>query len=216
MSTFAHTRTALAVFAALALSTTRAVAHPHVSVTHTATVVFDKGAIIAIDHVWYFDEFYSAMAVEGLDTNKDGKYSREELADLAKTNADGLKDFDYFTFPTLAGQALKVKEPSTQWSEFKDGKVSLHFRLPLEQPVATTTKGFQFSVYDPSYFISFDFAKTQPVTLDDNAPKTCKVDVSVPKQEADQAKKLGESFFDQLGGGNYGLGVAKTVSVSCG
>ena len=33
------------------------------------------------------------MAVEGLDTNKDGKYSREELAELAKVNVTSLKDF---------------------------------------------------------------------------------------------------------------------------
>ena len=62
--------------------------------------MFDKGAITGIDQVWFFDEFYTAMAVEGLDTNKDGKYSREELHELAKTNMEGLKEFGYFTFPT--------------------------------------------------------------------------------------------------------------------
>jgi ABC-type uncharacterized transport system substrate-binding protein len=35
--------------------------------------------IVGIRHAWTFDEFYSAMAVQGLDTNGDGVYSAEEL-----------------------------------------------------------------------------------------------------------------------------------------
>ena len=53
----------------------------------------------ACSHKWMFDEFYTAMAIEGLDKNKDGVYDREELAELAKVNIEGLKDFAYFTFP---------------------------------------------------------------------------------------------------------------------
>lgn len=201
---------------AMALSTVMgapASAHPHVTVANRTSVVFEKGAVVALDHVWYFDEFYSAMAVEGLDTNKDGVYSREELAELTKTNAEGLKDFDYFTHAKSGDTALKVAAPTEAWSEFKDGQLSLHFRLPLEAPVADP-KGFQVAVFDPTYFIAFDLVKTDPVSLI-GAPTGCKADVGVPKQEADAAKKLGESFFEQLGGGNYGLSLAKTVTVVC-
>jgi ABC-type uncharacterized transport system substrate-binding protein len=199
--------------ATLTFAALPAAAHPHVTVAHQATVVFDKGAVTAIDHVWFFDEFYSAMAVEGLDTDKDGKYSREELTELTKTNAEGLKEFDYFTFPTLAGQALKVAAPTASWSEFKDGQLSLHFRLPLAEPVVDP-KGFQLSVYDPTYFIAFDLVKKDPVLLA-GAPAGCQAGIGVPKQEADSAKKLGESFFEQLGGGNAGLSIAKTVTITC-
>lgn len=198
------------------LGTTDASAHPHVTVSHRATVAFEKGGVAAINHVWFFDEFYSAMAVEGLDTNKDGKFSREELAELTKTNAEGLKDFDYFTFPTRGGQPLKLGAPATGdfWSEVKDGQLALHFRVPLAEPLADPS-GFQFSVYDPSYFIAFDFVKQNPVDLA-GAPAGCTADVAVPKQEADGAKKLSESFFEQLGGGNASLSLGKTVTLTCG
>jgi ABC-type uncharacterized transport system substrate-binding protein len=205
---------ALSCAMAVAVVSSPVIAHPHVTVTHTASLVFDKGTIVAIDHAWYFDEFYSAMAVDGLDTNKDGTYSREELADLAKTNAEGLKDFDYFTHPTLANKPLKVVPPTTYWSEFKDGMLSLQFRLPLEQAVLADAKGFAFAIYDPSYFIAFDLAKKDAVKLD-GAPKGCALAVGVPKQEADQAKKLSDSFFEQLGSG-AGLGIAKTITLTCG
>jgi ABC-type uncharacterized transport system substrate-binding protein len=212
---FGRVGVTLAALVGAVAAATPASAHPHVTVTHRATVVFEKGAIVAIDHVWFFDEFYSAMAVEGLDTNKDGTYSREELAELSKTNAEGLKDFDYFTFPTQGGNALKVATPTAYWSEYKDAQLSLHFRLPLEKPVVPDASAFQFSVYDPTYFIAFDIVKKDPVKLADGAPANCKIDVAVPKQEADAAKKLNESFFEQLGGGNFGLGLAKTVTVAC-
>ena len=35
--------------------------------------------ITGIRHHWTFDEFYTAMAVQGLDANGDGVYSKEEL-----------------------------------------------------------------------------------------------------------------------------------------
>ena len=38
--------------------------------------------ITGIRHAWTFDEFYSAMAVQGLDTNGDGVFSAEELKPL--------------------------------------------------------------------------------------------------------------------------------------
>ena len=83
-------------------------AHPHVWVTVETTVLFDNGTITGFRHKWTFDEFYTAMAIEGLDTNKDGVYSREELAELAQVNIDGLKEFGFFTHPKLGEAALKL------------------------------------------------------------------------------------------------------------
>jgi ABC-type uncharacterized transport system substrate-binding protein len=200
----------------LALSALPARAHPHVFVTTSAIVQIEGGTITAIDHIWTFDEFYTAMAIEGLDTNKDGKYSREELAELAKTNMDGLKDFNYFTYPRLGEADLKVGAPTSYHLEHKDGVLALYFRLPLEKPVLTdATGGFNFAIYDPSYFIGFDMAQKDPVKLGPGAPKTCKVEVGVPKEQAADAQKLGESFFQQFGSSNVGFGLAKSAFVKC-
>lgn len=204
-----------AAAALLAAAAAPASAHPHIFVTHKASIAFDKGAIVGIDHVWFFDEFYSAMAVEGLDTNKDGKLSREELHELAKTNIEGLKDFDYFTKATLAGKELKVADPSDYWLEHKDGVLSLHFRSPLVEPVPANQKGFAFSIYDPSFLIAFDLVEKDPVALGDGAPAQCKVSVGVPEAEAEQNKQLNGAFGSQLGSGGLGLGVTKTVTVDC-
>ena len=50
-------------------------AHPHVWATVRSEIVLDANhQITGIRHHWTFDEFYTAMAVEGLDANKDGVY----------------------------------------------------------------------------------------------------------------------------------------------
>ena len=107
-----------------------AFAHPHVWVTVETTVLFEQGSIAGFRHKWTFDEFYTAMAVEGLDTNKDGIYSREELAELAKVNIDGLKEFAFFTYPKLAGQDLALGAPRDYWLE--------HGKAPADPDAART------------------------------------------------------------------------------
>jgi ABC-type uncharacterized transport system substrate-binding protein len=203
----------LAMVVAMLAFCVSAHAHPHVWVTVESTLLSERGAFTGLQHKWTFDEFYSAMAVEGLDTNKDGKYSREELAELAKVNVTSLKDFGYFTFPMLAGQALKVADPHDYWLETKDGILSLHFTVPFASPVLPEAKGFTFAVYDPSFFIAFDLAKTdQPVRLGEGAPKGCALKIGAPDRNPNDASALGESLTAMTG---FGVSVAKTVSVAC-
>jgi ABC-type uncharacterized transport system substrate-binding protein len=188
-------------------------AHPHVWVTVETTLLSERGAFTGLKHKWTFDEFYSSMAVEGLDTNKDGKYDREELAELAKVNVTSLKDFGYFTFPMLAGKAVKVADPTEYWLEYSDGILALHFTVPFASPVLPEAKGFTFAVYDPSFFIAFDLAKTdRPVRLGEGAPQGCALKIGTPDRNPGDASALGESLTAITG---FGVSVAKTVSVEC-
>jgi ABC-type uncharacterized transport system substrate-binding protein len=115
--TVSHVAGALAGAAMLTLGTAAAVAHPHVWVSVEATVVFEQGSIVGFRHRWTFDEFYTAMAIQGLDTNNDGIYSREELAELAQVNIDGLTDFKFFTFARLGNTDLAALPPKDYWLE---------------------------------------------------------------------------------------------------
>jgi ABC-type uncharacterized transport system substrate-binding protein len=105
---------AFSVAAMLSVSQT-AQAHPHIWVTVETTVQFDKGTVTGIRHRWLFDEYYSTMAIQGLDTNNDGIYDRKELAELAKINIDGLKEMGYFTSAKLGEQALAFTDPKDYW-----------------------------------------------------------------------------------------------------
>ena len=104
---------AAVVLATLPLDTAHA--HPHVWVSVESTVLVEQGSVIGFRHRWSFDELYSAMAIEGLDTNKDSVYSREELAELAQVNIDGLKDFGFFTVVKLGDKDLTFAAPKDYW-----------------------------------------------------------------------------------------------------
>src|SRR5262249_49172496 len=182
-------------------------AHPHMWVTVEGTVLYENGAFTGIRHKWTFDEYYTATAIEGLDKNNDGKYDRSELAELAKVNIDALKDFDYFTFPALDGQALKLGQPSDYWLEHKDGLLSLYFTIPFASPVLTEAKGFTFSIHDPSFYIAFELAKGEKaVQLSSGAPKTCSIKMDTPEQSNTAA--LGP--MSQLGGV---MSIGQTIAV---
>lgn len=208
---------AMAMIATLAATAApqSAAAHPHVWVSVETTVVYDKGAISGFRHRWTFDELYTTMAVQGLDANNDGAYDRKELSELAQVNIDGLKDFDYFTQAKLGTQALKIGAPKDYWLEYKDGVLSLNFVLPLAQPVLAEADGFSFAVSDPSYFIAFDLAKEQPIRLSEGAPAGCQANIVAAEQDKAELERLGQAFQKELGGAAMGVGIAKSVAVSC-
>ncbi len=203
--------------AALILGSAAAQAHPHVWVTMNEMVLYDKGTITGLQQAWTFDEMYTQQAIEGLDKNGDGKYDREELKELAQVNIDGLKEFEYFTFAKLGDTVLKFKPPVDYWLEHTDkGILTLHFTLPLEQPVSAEAPGFNFAVFNSSYFIAFDFAQADSVKLGANAPAGCKTTIHEPAEDAD-TQKLNEAFsgaMNQVGSVNLGSG-GKTVAVEC-
>lgn len=206
--------------AAISCFAAAADAHPHVWATVRSEVVFGpEKKITGIKHAWTFDEFYSAMAVQGLDANADGTYAKDELEPLAKVNVDFLKDFDYFTFVRRDGDEkfLPLKGPQDYWVEYDGTALTLHFTLPLETPLDPGSKKVTVDVYDPSFFVAFGFADKAPIKLAGSAPG-CAAKVAEPDPEAaEDAKALTESFFSQLGpNANYGSQFAQTVTVTCG
>lgn len=214
----------LGAVAALAMplwlgSPSAALAHPHVWVTVKTDVLFDgAGRISGFRHRWTFDEFYSAFAVQGMDKNGDGKFDRAELEPLAKVNIESLSEFGYFTFAWLGKEALERGEPQDYALEYRDGMLMLDFTLPLVKAVAAAqAPAFHFSVYDPTYYVAFSFAKDTPVQLARNAPDGCISHIAAPEPQQVETKRLGEAFFDQLDPAeDWGAQFASRVTVQCG
>ena len=160
--------------ALLGVSVLPAAAHPHVFVDARAQVVFDeKGDIVAVRHVWRFDDAFSAFASQGLDKNGDGILTVEELQPLAKVNVDSLKDYDYFTFLRLGGKRVGFKIPTEYWLQSSDGFLTLFYTLNLMQPVKPDAKGVTLDVYDPGYFVDFQMVEKDPIVLE-KAPAGCR------------------------------------------
>lgn len=307
-----------ALFGPAVLGTAPARAHPHVWVTTETTVLYENGTIVGLRHKWSFDDFYTSMALQGLDKNNDGVYDRSELAELAKVNVDGLKDFDYFTVVSLAGETLKFQLPKDVYLEHAEGPasqsqvtgmtdeevakeaaeadardakatgappppepgffsrwwswafgppsdkgpadkgsapsegkskaaappaptkvLSLHFTLPLAQPVLADAPGFSFAISDPSFFIALEPAAKDAVVLGPGAPADCRVVAGAPEAKADSVPatspaagdpppaatgpnpaadldRLGDAFAQQFGGPSVAIRFGRATSISCG
>lgn len=166
-----------AILLALAGAIGPASAHPHVFVDARAELVFDgKGNITAIRQVWRFDDAFSAFATQGLDANSDGKYSREELAALAKINVESLKEYDYFTFLKLADQRKGFKLPTEYWLQMNDGLLTLFYTMPLIEPIPMKATTVVLDIYDPIFFVDFELVKDEPALLVGN-PQGCTLEV---------------------------------------
>lgn len=206
---------------ACAGSITRSVAHPHVWATVRSEIVLDnQQRITGVRHAWTFDEFYTAMALEGLDTDGDGKYSKDELKPLAEVNVTSLKEFDYFTYVHLkeGDDPLPLEPPINYWVDFDGTLLTLHFTLPLKAPLETAGNDVRVDVYDPSFFVAFGFAKdAAAVKLAGDAVAGCSARVKNPDPDSEEdAKALSEAFFSQLGpDSSYGSQFAQTAVVTC-
>jgi ABC-type uncharacterized transport system substrate-binding protein len=202
----------VAAAAFLAAGCGLALSHPHVIVTGKSELVFGKdGAIAAVRHSWTFDELFSEYASQGLDKNKDGVLSRDELAELAKVNVESLKEFEYFTIGKSGPGKLEFAEPTDYWLEHKDKLLTLHFTLPVK--AGSQKGGMSLDVYDPTYFVAFSLAEENPVKLV-GAPENCSFEVKRPQNNAGQTQT--ESFFNSLSAASeYGSQFANRVIVTC-
>jgi ABC-type uncharacterized transport system substrate-binding protein len=189
-----------------------AAAHPHVWATVTSELVYaSDGSVTGVRQHWAFDDMYSAFAVQGLQGKEKGKFSREELAPLAKINIEELKESAYFTFATADGKKVAFADPRRDyWLDYKDGLLTLSFTLPFKQPVKA--KDLKVEVYDPTYFVAFELAKKSPVRLV-GAPATCKLATEWPHEMSFQeGKRLAQN---PEGLTNWGSHFANKIMVKC-
>ncbi len=54
---------------------------------------------------------FSAFAMQGLEGKEKGKFTREELAPIAKDNIESLRDDNYFTYVTTDGNRASLADP---------------------------------------------------------------------------------------------------------
>src|SRR6266700_786033 len=188
-------------------------AHPHVWITATSELLYAAdGSLTGVRHAWTFDDMFSTYALQGLETKTKGVYTRQELAPLAQTNAESLKEFAYFTFAKADGKKQKFEDPVDYFLEYKDTLLTLHFTLPLKTPVKP--KELSLEVFDREFFIDFKYADKDPVTLA-GAPAACAMKFQRPNDGTASAQSLGEQNFLSGGNSTFGMMFANKITVDC-
>lgn len=200
-----------------ALASASAEAHPHVWVTARSEIVFDRlGAITAIRQSWTFDEMFASYALQGLDSDGDGRFLRAELQPLAETNMAAMAESEFFTFASTEAGAVAFGPPADDWLDWDGKALTLHFTLPLVRPVARG-ETLTVKIGDPTFFVDFALAERQPATLA-GAPEGCSTFVQRPGVLAPQpgaASAIPEAFFTALTRPNYGEQFASRIVVRC-
>jgi ABC-type uncharacterized transport system substrate-binding protein len=206
----------LAAAAFIAAGATQVFAHPHVYVTMKSEIVYGAdGTVTAVRHAWAFDDMFSTYALQGVESKKKGEYTREELKPLAEVNITSLKEYDYFTIVQGDGKKLEFSGATDYWLDFSDSVLTLHFTLPVKEPVKA--KAVNVDIYDPSYFIDFSFDdRNKDAVKLAGSPGACKLDVSKPGDSTPQGKRLSESFFaNNPDSSKIGVQYANKIAVKC-
>jgi ABC-type uncharacterized transport system substrate-binding protein len=169
-----------------------AIAHPHVWISVVAELVYGPdGSIIAVRQQWTFDEMFSTFAMRGVEQKTPGVFNREDLARLAKTYVDGLKDYNYFTFAKLDGQRQEnvFTDPVDYDANYDPAQSAmiLSFTLPLKSSVLA--KSLEIQIYDPQIYFYLSFARFDPVHLI-GAPPRCQ---PLVKTAADETAATSDS-----------------------
>lgn len=206
----------LIAFAGLAAAGPPALAHPHVFVAVKSVILFGSdGRVTGVRHSWAFDDMYSAFALQGLG-ERGGAPSQQELDALAKVNAEQLEEAGYFTFVRAGGRRVEFG-PATDYRTSVDDRrlLTLHFTAPLKEP-ASAGRALTMQVYDPTYYVAFDFEKTNPVEMS-SPPPGCSLNVIQPAPLApEQQARLNDSMGTNVSpGADFGLKLAARVVVAC-
>jgi ABC-type uncharacterized transport system substrate-binding protein len=196
----------------LALGVSPALAHPHVWITSTSELIYaPDGAITGVRHAWTFDDMFTSYVLQGIESKTKDVYTHEELAPLAQTNVESLKEFGFFTFAKADGKKQRFLEPVDYFMEYKDGALTLHFTLPLKTPVKS--KELALEVYDPTFFVDFALAEKDPIRLV-GAPADCQFSLQRPKDGAASAQGIDEQSFTGANS-NFGAMFANKITVAC-
>jgi ABC-type uncharacterized transport system substrate-binding protein len=203
----------LALLAAFIGSIGAASAHPHVWVVAASELIYAAdGSITGVRHAWTFDDMFSTYALQGIESKTKGVYTRKELAPLAQTNVESLKEFNFFTFAKADGKKERFLEPVDYYLEHKDAALVLHFTLPFKTPFKT--RALALEVFDPTFFVDFSLQKKDPIRLV-GAPASCTFAIQRLNDGSAAAQKLNEQTFTSGENSNYGAMFANKITVEC-
>ncbi len=197
-------------------------AHPHVySDMRTDIILDEQGRATAIHVEWIFDQGYTEAATEGMDADKDGVYTSAELQPVVTENIAALKEYRYFVAATANGTDIAYADVTEYGQRINDqGRLSMTFVVPFATPVDLTTGEFTYKVYDPDFFIAYDYIKGETVTAIGDLPKGCAINVgtvafdeNMEQTKQQLADKPADWQPDQPQ--DFGSLFAQPVSVSC-
>ncbi len=178
---------AVLVLLCMLLGQPRAFAHPHVFVEARSKLVFDdQGYAVSVEHVFRFDDVFTAFAIQGFDKNGDGIYNREELSELAQVNVESMGEYGYFTFGDNSRVELDfTAPPEGYWLEVIDVPLADYWAIKPDDIAAMKEDQERNGTPMPTSFQLLELHFTLPLKEKTDATQPITLDVYDPTYYVD-------------------------------
>lgn len=169
---------AAALFCAVGLAPSGAVAHPHIFVDASARFLLDEaGRLIGVRITHLYDPLVSLFVLQDLGFDPFAPLDEAGADRLAAAQRELLASSNGFAALSIGGDDVATDPAEDIDAAIEAERMRVDFTLPLAQPVAMTGRDARLAIYDPVYFIAFDL--TDAVTV--GAGTGC---VAKPKEQA--------------------------------
>jgi ABC-type uncharacterized transport system substrate-binding protein len=192
-------------------------AHPHSWISLTSDfVINDDAKLVQIRQRWIFDAFYSALTLDDISkTYPDRSMGLEvQASDMVKH----LASVDYFSHLQVGDAVMDIPRPN-KWHlstmALGDEEVlifEMHFDVPATK---LTDETIQWSVYDPTYYVSMNHESVEYVRLVNDSVLECEPTLKQGEPTDEQimyAASLDKTQPDSSGLGQY---FAQQITVTC-
>jgi ABC-type uncharacterized transport system substrate-binding protein len=129
-----------------------AAGHPHVFVDVRVVLVFAPEGLVGMRVFWTFDEMASSALHATFDTNRDGRFSPNELRALERQFRTFKRDH-YYLDVELDGRPMPIDDVTGFEASSTDGRVTYVFSVSLPPRRAGL---LDVRVDDPTYFTAFE------------------------------------------------------------
>ncbi|MHC5308358.1 DUF1007 family protein [Bartonella sp. LJL80] len=195
-------------------------AHPHIFVdAHLVIVIDDKMKIDRLTQTWSFDPLFSSGVILDFDKNGDLKLDEKELAEVGKTIKESLAEYDFFQSVIRDGKTIGLNPPAIIKAEMKNKLLTLSFTVtPKEELRLEKGHSYQFSLYDPTFYVAVDFPKSQNFSVS-GLPATCKTQFIRPNVDEvlskDYSQQTEDFFNDPTRSLDFAWQLATRLEVKC-
>lgn len=196
---------------------TPALAHPHVFAEANLEVAVDADRnVVALRHVWRFDDLFSSTVLLEFDKNADLVLDNAELEEVGSVIHESLAEFNYFQIVTAGGKEVEMRPPDRIMANFEDNQLIILFESRPAEPLHLDGQ-LDFGVYDPTFYTAIDFYEDESLVVAD-LPESCTR--SVVRPDPDEAiamnqQSLTDAFFNDPSSNDYSKLFATRLELNC-
>lgn len=146
----------LTALAFVAMAQTAA-AHPHVFVDAVVGFDVEEGRLTSLHISWTYDEFTTLTMFDVLDLDRDGDgvLDADDLDKVVEGETEWPDDYNGDIYLEHNGEPLPLARPVNGSAEMQDDRITVHFNLPLTEPLDPGGSRVVLRLYDPFYFHAY-------------------------------------------------------------